>query len=85
MVSRIEALPYEKNLQVDIGCGGAQENPHVVREACIAHRGVDLAGLSFGAVLGAIFDFENLFIVDLALCRDAKKGTLNEALAVGLT
>ena len=28
-----------------------------MREACIAHRGVDLAGLSFGAVLGVIFDF----------------------------
>jgi hypothetical protein len=36
----------------------AQENPLVARKACIAHRGVDLSRLPFGAIVGAIFDYK---------------------------
>ena len=42
---------------------GDQENLHVGREACIAQRGVDRSGLSFGADPDAIFDVFHFFIV----------------------
>lgn len=58
----------------------AHELGDSVGRACIAHRGVILAPLSFGAMGGAIFDDHLVFIVRAALSAAMKK-TLVEALA----
>ncbi|KAI6476531.1 hypothetical protein MCOR17_000994 [Pyricularia oryzae] len=50
-----------------------QEDGAGERETCIAHRGVDRSGLSFGANPGAIFDNPPLFIVCAASSGAMKK------------
>ncbi|TLS25592.1 hypothetical protein PpBr36_07340 [Pyricularia pennisetigena] len=51
-----------------------QEDGAGERETCIAHRGVDRSGLSFGANPGGIFDNQpSFFIVLIALCGVMKK------------
>jgi hypothetical protein len=58
------------------GARRAQDSGSAARLTCIAHRGVGLSRLPFGAIAGAIFDFSNLFflfIVLVALCDDTKK------------
>ena len=67
---------------------GAQESRAIGWKACIAQRGADRLGLSFGADLGAIFDtqaFASLFRCARRFGGDMRKKAGSVALSLWMT